>query len=72
MLVNELLSNLDELVNHEYGNFIIQQVIFLKEVEFNLKIINFIKENFVALAKKKFASNVIDKVTIHFNPSVYF
>jgi hypothetical protein len=67
-----LLNKLDVLVDHEYGNFIIQQIIYLKDGEFNSKIISYIKENFVSLAKKKFSSNVIDKVFLKNNNSVSY
>jgi hypothetical protein len=63
-LVMEILKYLSILINDEYGNFIIQQIVFLKDNEFNEVILNFLKSNFVFLAKKKFSSNVIDKVDI--------
>jgi hypothetical protein len=64
ILVMEILKYLSILINDEYGNFIIQQIVYLKENEFNEVIFNFLKSNFVFLAKKKFSSNVIDKVFI--------
>jgi hypothetical protein len=64
MLINQILTKIGDLVDHEYGNFIIQQIIFLKDTEANLLIVKFLKENFVNLAKRKFSSNVIDKVRI--------
>jgi hypothetical protein len=57
-----VLQNIDELINHEYGNFIIQQIVLLKNKEFNKIIECFIKKNIIPLSKKKFSSNVIDKV----------
>jgi hypothetical protein len=64
MIAYLLISRLDELINHEYGNFIIQQIIFLKDIEFNFEILKYVKANLNSLAKKKFSSNVIDKVNL--------
>jgi len=61
-LVFEILKFTDLLINDEYGNFIIQQIVFLKNSEFNDKIFKYMKDNLGHLAKKKFSSNVIDKV----------
>jgi pumilio RNA-binding family len=69
MLISQLVAKIDVLVDHEYGNFVIQQIIFLKDVESNVQIVKYIKDNFLSLAKRKFSSNVIDKV-INTNLSV--
>jgi hypothetical protein len=65
-LVFEILKFTDLLINDEYGNFIIQQIVFLKYSEFNDKIFKYLKDNLGHLAKKKFSSNVIDKVSRKF------
>lgn len=66
-LVLDILTNyLEVLINDEYGNFIIQQIVFLKNVEFNDIIAKFLKDNILILAKKKFSSNVIDKVKLYY------
>lgn len=61
-LVLEILNHFNLLINDEYGNFIIQQIVFLKDYEFNDIIFKAMKDNIATLSKKKFSSNVIDKV----------
>jgi hypothetical protein len=61
-MVNSILSQIDLLINHEFGNFIIQQIIYLKDVEYNTMIIDYIKSDLSILGKQKHSSNVIDKV----------
>jgi hypothetical protein len=65
-LVFEILKFIDLLINDEYGNFIIQQIVFIKYSEFNDKIFKFLKDNLGTLAKRKFSSNVIDKVFLFY------
>ena len=62
LLIKKILNNIESLINDEYGNFIIQNVIYLKIPEVNESIYNFLKERLLELSKKKFSSNVIDKV----------
>ncbi len=61
-LIFEVIKNIDKLINDEYGNFIIQHIIFLKVDEYNERIFNFLYNNLVGLSKLKYSSNVIDKV----------
>ena len=61
-LIEEILKNVDKLINDEYGNFIIQQIVFLKESYAIEQISKFFVENLSHLSKKKYSSNVIDKV----------
>jgi hypothetical protein len=61
-LVLKILSFFDDLINEEYGNFIIQQIVFLKNNEFNDLVFSSMKVNIGILSKMKFSSNVIDKV----------
>ncbi len=57
-----MLNYIEELINDEYGNFIIQQIVFMKNIEYNIIINDFICKNLFNLARQKFSSNVIDKV----------
>lgn len=57
-----MIKNLDKLINDEYGNFVIQQIISIKSEEYNEKIFNYLKTHLVTLSKLKYSSNVIDKV----------
>ena len=61
-LIFEIIKNIDKLINDEFGNFIIQHIIFLKLDEYNERIFNFLNNNLVGLSKLKYSSNVIDKV----------
>jgi hypothetical protein len=63
MLTMEILKHIKLLINDEYGNFIIQQIMQLKISDFNEQVVAFIKQNFLNLAKNKFSSNVIDRVS---------
>ena len=62
LLVFNLLNKIETLINDEYGNFIIQQIILLKESSILESILNYFKDNLLALSKRKYSSNVIDKV----------
>jgi hypothetical protein len=64
-LIFEIIKNIDKLINDEFGNFIIQQIIFLKVEEYNERIFGFLNNNLVGLSKLKYSSNVIDKVKIY-------
>ena len=61
-MIVEIIKNLDKLINDEFGNFVIQQIISLKNEEYNEKIFNYLKNHFHGLSKLKYSSNVIDKV----------
>jgi hypothetical protein len=63
-IVFEIFHHIDSLINDEYGNFIIQQIVFLKVPEFSDFILAYLKNNLFEFAKKKFSSNVIDKVNL--------
>jgi pumilio RNA-binding family len=64
-LIESIISNISKLINDEHGNFIIQHTINLKMEEYNDRIFQYIKQNFVALSKQKFSSNVIDKCILY-------
>ncbi len=61
-LIVELIKNLDKLINDEFGNFVIQQIISMKSEEYNEKIFNYLRNHLITLSKLKYSSNVIDKV----------
>ena len=56
------MSNILDLINDEFGNFIIQYIIFMRNSDYNERITDFIIENISELAQKKYSSNVIDRV----------
>ena len=63
-LLHTILDDISTLINDEYGNYIIQFILELKEKECNEIIYNYITKNTLSLSKKKFSSNVIDKSII--------
>ncbi len=71
LLISEILRNIHFLINDEYGNFIIQSVIYLKLPEVNESIFYFLKNKLLDLSKKKFSSNVIDKVRLNLYNNLY-
>lgn len=50
-----------ELVNDEFGNFVIQQIFNLNLPEQNKQIFDFMAANIIFYSKQKFSSNIIDK-----------
>lgn len=53
-------SNIGTLINDRYGNYVIQHLIFRNET-FDLKIFNYILDNFFSLSKDKYSSNVVEE-----------
>jgi pumilio RNA-binding family len=65
LLIETIVYNVSHLINDEHGNFIIQHTVNLRIDEYNDKIFQFIKSNFIPLSKQKFSSNVIDKCILY-------
>ena len=63
-LILEIVKNIDKLIIDSFGNFIIQTVILYQIEDINNKIYKHVLTNIVPLSKDKFASHVIDKVTL--------
>lgn len=61
-LVNAIIKNSIILMTDQFGNYVIQFVISLKDQTLISRIINTFKNNIDYLSKQKFASNVIEKV----------
>lgn len=64
VLITTVLNSIGSLVNDEFGNYIIQFILDLKEKQYNELIYTYILKNLLPLSKKKFSSNVIDKYII--------
>lgn len=61
-LVNTILSVIDQLINDEYGNFLISYIVeHLVEDDYIKKVYEYISSNMMMLSQKKYSSNVIDK-----------
>ena len=63
-LLHKIIKEIDTLINDEYGNYVIQFIVELKENSFNDIIYEYIAKNVLTLCQKKFSSNVIDKCII--------
>ena len=61
-LIYLVLQNTFYLIENQFGNYIYQCVLFLKDDNINLKIINVIFPQLIPLCKEKYSSNVIEKL----------
>ncbi|CAK9315742.1 unnamed protein product [Citrullus colocynthis] len=61
VLVSPLIQDADNLSIHPYGNYVIQFMIQLDGANIGWRIINELKNKFVALSMDKFGSNVVEK-----------
>jgi len=61
-LINAIISNSIILMSDQYGNYVMQFIILMKDQIIISRIINTFKINIEYLSKQKFASNVIEKV----------
>lgn len=64
-LIWKILKNIDKLINDEYGNFIIQQILKLKNDAYTKSIFDYICENLGQSSKQKYSSNVVDKCILY-------
>lgn len=63
-LIDLIIKNSIILMTDQFGNYVIQYVISLREQNYIKAIINTFKDNIEYLSKQKYASNVIEKVKI--------
>ena len=59
-MVDIIFSNINQLINDEFGNISLKRIIKLNNENYNEKIFNHIKDNITHLSCQKFSSNVID------------
>ncbi len=69
LLIQKSLTNALILMCDQYGNYILQFLISLRDNTFNRTLVKAFKENIIFLAKQKFCANVIEKVKFY-NTSV--
>jgi len=50
------------MVRDQYGNYVIQYVVDLKNMEINGRIVDRLKGSILELSNEKFSSNVVEKV----------
>ena len=60
-MIDNILKNIGNYINNEFGNFAVQKIIELNDSEYNDKIYEYIQDKIVSLSSQKFASNVIEK-----------
>lgn len=56
-----IVANLTDLIEDPYGNYLVQNVLKIRNEEVNKEIFSFIAGDFIRLSKMKFSSNVIEK-----------
>ena len=59
------MKGIDKIINDEYGNFIIQQILKLKNNNFTNYIFDYTCNNLSILSKQKYSSNVVDKCILY-------
>ena len=59
------MKDIDKIINDEYGNFIIQQILKLKNNNFTNYIFDYTCNNLSILSKQKYSSNVVDKCILY-------
>ena len=57
-----VLQNTFNLIRGQFGNYVYQCVLMLKDEKINYKIIEIIYEKLIPLCKEKYSSNVIEKI----------
>ena len=57
-----VLQNTFNLIINQFGNYVYQSVILLKDEKINIKIIEIILDKIIILCKEKYSSNVIEKL----------
>ena len=62
MIIDKVLSNIEELVKDQYGNYVVQYTIELKQSSVNGRIVDKLQGQFARLSNEKFSSNVVEKV----------
>ncbi|CDW73022.1 rna-binding protein [Stylonychia lemnae] len=74
-LVLRSLEQLQYLINDQYGNYVVQQVLKFNDEEINLKIANFICSKIQYYCSQKISSNVVEnaiRITTNECKKVYF
>lgn len=62
IIIDNLISYSHTLILDQYGNYIVQYILAMGDMEYNRKIIIGLLEDISYLSKQKYSSNVIEKV----------
>jgi hypothetical protein len=65
MLIETIIEHTLELMLDQFGNYVIQYVVSLGNVDVNMHITDAFKMDLINLCKQKFSSNVIEKVKLY-------
>lgn len=60
-LARQIITQVGELIEDPYGNYLVQNVLKLEKPELNEQIFQYIGQHFIHLSQLKFSSNVIEK-----------
>jgi hypothetical protein len=60
-VVNEIDNNLEEIITDQFGNYVIQEIVLMKNKKIKENIINKIFNNLCYFSTQKFSSNVVEK-----------
>ena len=60
-LINSINDNLEDIITNQYGNFIIQEIIWKDNLSLKYLVIDNIIKNIVNFSNHKFSSNIIEK-----------
>ena len=71
LVCNEILKISNLLMNDQFGNYVIQYLISLNLINFNINLLNLVSNDLINLSCGKFSSNVVEKC-IKLNPNNLF
>ena len=60
-LINSINDNLEDIITNQYGNFVIQEIIWKDNLSLKYLVIDNIIKNIVNFSNHKFSSNIIEK-----------
>ena len=60
-LADYIICSVSDLIEDPFGNYLVQNVLKLDDVERNIHVLDFIARDFLRLSQMKFSSNVIEK-----------
>lgn len=60
-IIKSIEMNLTSIITNQYGNYVIQSVLEMKDVSIKQGVFEIVKQNLAFLANQKYSSNVIEK-----------
>ena len=65
MIIKEVLIHLKELINDEFANYVVSEVINFRDPQINLEICKVICQNIVKYANSKYSSGVVENLLMN-------